>query len=207
MSEQENYESSRWDEYYRVHEQRPATPLFEQALAAAGTACCTGRAVDLGCGAGNETRALLKAGWYVHAMDKEPSAIDRVRAIGADYPVGQLEATQMQFEELKLLPSVHLIYAGLSLPFCRPDSFGRLWEMVVSALEPGGVFAGHLFGDRDDWSANPKMTFHRAAEVESLGAGLDVVFFREIEEDGKSLQGPKHWHRYEAIFQKLKAED
>lgn len=34
-------------------------------------------AVDLGYGAGNETWQLIKAGWHVLAIDKEPEAVAR----------------------------------------------------------------------------------------------------------------------------------
>ncbi|AZE49679.1 SAM-dependent methyltransferase [Pseudomonas chlororaphis] len=38
------------------------------------------QAVDLGCGAGNETRQLVQAGWQVLAIDREPEAIARTTA-------------------------------------------------------------------------------------------------------------------------------
>jgi len=55
--------------------------LFTEALANFGAKSGRGlQAVDLGCGDGTETLALLEAGWTVLAIDREPAAIEYVRS-------------------------------------------------------------------------------------------------------------------------------
>lgn len=191
-----------WAAYYQAHEGRAVSPLLRSAITQIADDQSHRQAVDLGCGAGYETRFLLEAGWDVLAVDKEPLAIERVQSVRAVEYGSNLVAVATSFEELTVLPCSALIHAGLSLPFCRPQSFASLWALILSSLKPGGVFVGHLFGNRDDWSGNADMSFHTAAEVTALLADLNVRYLRELDEDGNSMQGPKHWHRFDIIASK-----
>ena len=75
----------------------------------------------------------------------------------------------------------------------------------MRALRPGGRLAGQLFGNRDSWAVEPEMTFQTRAEALALLAPLAVELFREREEDGHSLNGPKHWHIFDVIARKREA--
>lgn len=72
--------------------------------------------------------------------------------------------------------------------------------MILSALEPGGLFVGHLFGDRHDWAKHPAMSFHSKEEVEALCSGLEIELFRESEGEGGLVK--HHWHRFDLILRK-----
>jgi trans-aconitate methyltransferase len=160
------------------------------------------RAVDLGCGDGMETLALLQRGWHVLAIDQQSEAISLVER-GVPPELQQRLQTQVTaFEELRL-PAVDLIYAGFSLPFCEPWRFQTLWATIVAALRPGGLFAGQLFGVRDSWATNADMTFHTQADVQALLEPFEIVVLREEEEDGQAVSGPKHWHVFHLIARKL----
>jgi len=50
----------------------------ETVTRAAGRKMRFGSMLDLGCGTGPETLALLRAGWTVDAVDSEPEAIARL---------------------------------------------------------------------------------------------------------------------------------
>lgn len=193
-------EDNGWEAYYRAMQDRGASPLLRRALGPGLTPQGNGHAIDLGCGAGVETVQLLNARWDVLAIDKEPRAIARVEALVGRQSNGHLVAVTSCFEELEELPPSALIHAGLSLPFCSPASFPRLWELVVSALEPNGIFVGHLFGNRHDWTENSKMSFHTKDEVEALCSGLTVELLREAEGYGGLV--PHHWHRFDLIVRK-----
>ena len=159
------------------------------------------KAIDLGCGAGTECGLLLQAGWQVYAIDREPASIERVKAIGQSLEGGRLTAEVLRFEDVEHLPVSSLIYAGFALPFCDPEYFPRLWQAVLQALEAGGLFAGHLFGERDEWSIHPDMTFHSESDARRLFAGLNIVQFHEFDGVGPSMGGPKRWHRFEIVAQ------
>ncbi|MDD2061250.1 class I SAM-dependent methyltransferase [Pseudomonas sp. GD03860] len=194
--------SANWRVYYEHHEGRPASALLRAALPRIGTDVVGRQAVDLGCGAGNDSRFLLENGWHVLAIDREESAINRVTAMGEGFPQGQLHAVVQAFENLVPLPACSLVFAGMALPFCHPEHFAALWKNVLSALEPGAVFAGNLFGDRDSWAGRPFMSFQTQAQARTLFEGLELEFFHEHEEDGPCMQGFKHWHRFDFIAKK-----
>lgn len=193
-------ENEKWQAFYRANQDRAASPLLRRALGVDCRPVGNGHAVDLGCGAGIETALLLKAQWNVLAIDKEPAALAHVRAAGATQSGGRLTALVSRFEELEGLPASALVHAGLSLPFCAPGSFSRLWAIIVSALEPGGVFVGHLFGDRHEWAEHPGMSFHTKKEVEVMCSGLIIELLREAEGEGGHVS--HRWHRFDLIARK-----
>ncbi|MDD1954326.1 methyltransferase domain-containing protein [Pseudomonas qingdaonensis] len=201
MSANDSQRAASWASYYRHHENRPASALLHNAMDSVGPAHCK-QAIDLGCGAGNETFALLKAGWRVLAIDQAPQSILRVQSIGAGFAPGSLQVMHERFETLKYLPEAQLIHAGMALPFCHPASFMHFWGLIVDALRPDGVFVGQLFGDRDDWSHDCTRTFHSEGEARALLNGLELITFNALEYDGNSLRGPKHWHLFEIIARK-----
>lgn len=191
-----------WAEYYQKVQHREPRELFHRLMAlqpAGGNQPAARLAIDLGCGDGVESLALLAAGWAVLAIDQSPDAIRRVsqRARWAGHD--DLQTQLAPFRDATL-PPADLIYAGLSLPFCPPADFPGLWHKIRHALRPGATFAAHFFGRRDSWSANPEMTSHTADELKSLLAGLDIALWREVEEDHPSaFEAMKHFHYYEII--------
>ncbi|MBB2945241.1 trans-aconitate methyltransferase [Actinoplanes lutulentus] len=105
---------SHWALYNSRQSTRPIRELCRQAMALTGPGA--GRtAVDLGCGAGRETAALLAAGWRVVAHDSEPGTQLRIsRTVGGTHE--RLRVRVCGFEDLSELPPADLIYAGYSLP-------------------------------------------------------------------------------------------
>ncbi|NLS10912.1 class I SAM-dependent methyltransferase [Nesterenkonia sp. MY13] len=186
-----------WAEYYRKVQGRSARELVLEAAALAEK---PGSALDLGCGDGAETLYLLERGWSVTAVDLEPAAIDLTRQRAGES--AELNAYVADLAKYSPEPA-DLILASVSLPFIPEEAFNRLWPQLVAALNPHGILAVHLFGDRDSWArgeaAVAGMTFHSRAEVEQLLTGLDVLDLQEHEFDGPSGRGPKHWHRYDII--------
>jgi SAM-dependent methyltransferase len=193
-----------WEEYYRATEGRPPRPLFVDAIAFLPARPSSDRAlvgIDLGCGDGTETLALLTHGWTVTAVDSAPEAIARLRALVPPEDEPRLTTVVASFHELEL-PDADFAYAGLSLPFCAPPEFAQAWRQIINALRPEGIFAGHFLGPRDSWADQPGMTFHTREELETLLAGLDVHRLEEQDEDGPAVSGPKHWHVFHVIASK-----
>ncbi|MFN8466411.1 MAG: methyltransferase domain-containing protein [Caldilineaceae bacterium] len=199
---------SLWVQFYRASQGRQARALFTVALTAFagdGFDPAGAQAVDLGCGDGTETAALLAQGWYVLAIDQEPAAIASVIAKAPAAAQPRLQARAVAFEAVEL-PAAHFVYAGVSLPFCAPEHFPGLWAKVVKCLRPGGRFAGHFFGERDGWHADTKMTFHTVPDVQRLFTGFTVESFVEVEEDKPSALGEmKHWHSIEVVARRRAA--
>ncbi|MCB0080138.1 MAG: class I SAM-dependent methyltransferase, partial [Caldilineaceae bacterium] len=163
-------------------------------------------AIDLGCGEGTDTRALLQRGWQVLAIDREPEAITRVQTMTPPALQPQLQTAIAAFEAVTL-PTADLLYAGYSLPFCPPPHFAPLWQKIVRAINPGGRFVGQIFGDRDEWRTNQQMTFLTEAATRALFTGFVLEYVYEIDEDGEAFSGPKHWHYFDIIARKEQPDD
>jgi SAM-dependent methyltransferase len=190
-----------WEDYYKAVEGRPLRPLFEEAVAflpsvRGGEPLRV--AIDFGCGDGSETLALLAQGWRVVAVDGAPEAIARLRASVPAENAKRLTTVVAPFHEVELADA-DFVYAGLSLPFCAPGEFANVWRAITQALGGGGVFAGHFLGPHDGWASTPDMTFQTGEELELLFEGFDVHLFREEDEDGEAVSGPKHWHVFHVI--------
>src|SRR5262245_620141 len=196
MSDEENT----WDDYYQKIQGRAPRQLLLDALEKF-PADSTLHAIDLGCGDGTETIVLLARGWHVLAMDGEPSAIKRLMDKVPPEAQARLQTQITKFEEI-VLPSTDLIHASYSIPFCHPDHFSALWGKIVNAIKPGGRFAGQFFGVRDSWANEPDMTFHTEAQVRDMLEPFTLEHFHEMDEDGQSASGPKHWHVFTIIARK-----
>ncbi|MCU7728129.1 class I SAM-dependent methyltransferase [Actinoplanes sp. KI2] len=185
-----------WADYNDRQAGRSVRELCAELIGLAGPGAGR-RAVDLGCGAGIETRALLDAGWRVHAIDSAPGTAERVLATaGAD------ERLRIEERDLALpdeLPPADLVYSGYSLQYLPPESFAPAWRRIRSSLRPGGWLAVNLLGDRDEWAGTPGETFLDEPAVRRLAEGLEVVKLVEEDADGPAWSGTKHWHVFHLI--------
>jgi trans-aconitate methyltransferase len=185
-----------WAGYYRWIEGRAVRPLLQRALTEYGEVSPGATAVDIGCGDGTETRALLEAGFSVTAMDSAEASLDLLARLPETGSTLTLVHAPMQDAEL---PAADLVFAALSLPFCPRPAFDALWSRVRGALRPGGLLACDLFGDRHDWASEGQGTFMTRAEVLDRVAGLDLRSLHEIEEEARTYRGPTHWHDFQVV--------
>jgi SAM-dependent methyltransferase len=184
-----------WSDYYDEHEGREPRPMLLETI----EDMPDGRAVDLGCGAGDDTLALLERGWRVVAIDAEEEAIRRLRARVPQEVAAHLETQRGRMEDVEL-PPTDLVWASFSLFFCRPDRFADVWSGIRTAVRPGGRFAGQLLGERDTWAADEDSSSFTHAEARSLFDGWTVERFEEEEEDGEACGGQKkHWHVFHVV--------
>jgi trans-aconitate methyltransferase len=182
-----------WPGYYAANEGRAPREELVEVLARFPA---PGSAVDLGCGAGIDTVAMLDRGWTVLAIDAEPEAIDRLRSRAGDRSALRTEVSSM---EDVVLPPVDLVWASYSLFFCDPGRFPVVWQRIGAAIRPGGRFAGELLGDRDTWASLVDHTALQRSAAEALFAGWTVERFGEEENDGEAFNGPKHWHYFSVV--------
>lgn len=188
------HDSAHWVRYNGSQGGRAVRPLCLDAIRLQPP----GVAVDLGCGAGIETRALLNAGWRVHAVDSSPETpAVLLRTIGGVHD--RLTVDVRRYETLDTLAPADLIYAGYSLPYQPSDSFHRVWDLLRATLRPGGILAVNLFGDRDDWAGAPSMTFLSAPAAREIFTGLEIVSWHEEEGVASAFSGPKHWHVFDVV--------
>lgn len=175
---------------------KPPHPLYELLANHLGQ---PGVALDLGCGVGNGARHLLSQGWSVWALDQSEEALAMCRAhtpveAKVDWVLGDMR--DMPF------PRASLVVACFSLFFLAPDEFESVWERIHAALTPGGLFAGQLLGERDEWAAANRST-HPREEIARLLSPFEVLHLEEVEREGKTVTGKaKRWHVFHVIARK-----
>lgn len=198
------YENYDWSNYYQVTSKREgARDHLRKSIEISQE---PGQAIDLGFGAGNETIALLKAGWKVYAVERELKAkeflLNRIQS--ASY-LTNLSITCCDFRDLPTqgIPLNQLTHASFSLPFLDNQSFTKIWSSITAALSVGGIFTGTLFGDRDEWSDDTMMTFHTKEEIMTLFQGFSFVLFDEWNGPKPTATGDtKDWHYFTIIARK-----
>jgi SAM-dependent methyltransferase len=182
-----------WSDYYEANDGRAPR---DQLIDVLGRFDEPGNAVDLGCGAGIDTLAMLERGWRVLAIDAQAEAIERLRRRAPDHPM--LDTRRSSMEDVDI-PRADLVWASYSLFFCDPARFPDVWARIRAAIRPGGRFAGEILGERDTWASMDGHTAMRREDAEALLDGWTLERFEEEENDGEACAGPKHWHLFHVI--------
>ncbi len=190
-----------WPDYYQITAERPSWTTTKMAAEAFGDHPQDGPrfAVDLGCGAGRDTRELLRRGWRVLATDMTPEAIETLRRLT---PAGDLERLQTRVCVLAdfEIPPCDLVNANLILPFQSARDYDEAWGRIRAAIPVGGRFSGMLFGDRDQAADEPDMTCPSPAVIRGYLDGFEIEHWNEKEEDGETALGdPHHFHLIEVV--------
>jgi len=186
----------KWEDFYKITKDRPPWPLLVQAISLLRR---KEYALDLGCGAGRDTRFLLDQGFKVTAVDNVSHAI----ALLANFPQGRLRAVQASFEAFEF-ETYDLINAHFALPFTSEDRFHEVFARIKHALNADGIFVGQFFGVNDEWNTpGNQMTFLTREQAEAELKDLRILEFREEDVDSHVADGtPKHWHVFHIIAQK-----
>lgn len=104
--------------------------------------------LDAGCGAGRNLIYLLRAGFDVHAVDRDPRSVARVRELAAAL-APSLSAEQIQVAEVDALPfadaSMDAVISSAVLHFARdPAHFDGMLSEMWRVLRPGGLLFARL---------------------------------------------------------------
>ena len=157
-------------------------------------------ALDLGCGAGRDTRYLLEHGFMVTAVDNDPHAIKLMEEISQD----RLRIVQSSFETFDF-ETYDLVNAHFALPFLPIEHFHLVFSRIKRSLRAGGLFVGQFFGVNDEWNTpGNRMTFLTREQAEAELKDMRTEVFREEDVDSHVADGtPKHWHVFHIIAQKV----
>ena len=167
------------------------------------------RALDIGCGPGRETVAMLQHGLRVVAIDPYPRMVELARAaVDASCPdardrVAFHMATVERFAPQLAPKSFELVHAGFVLPFVRARDFPPTFSAIRAALCPGGLLVAQFFGPDDEFireSGREDMTAHTAAELDATLAGLEALHREEVNRSGFVGKGrAKWWHVHHVV--------
>jgi len=109
------------------------------------------RILDAGCGDGRNLQYLLKAGFDVHAVDRDPTAVAAARELAARLVPGFPEEGAMRFiqAEVDALPypdaRFDVVLSSAVLHFARSgDHFRGMLNEMWRVLAPGGLLWARL---------------------------------------------------------------
>ena len=103
-------------------------------------------AVDIGCGNGRDTIALLEDGWNVLGIDKENVETIIREQLTLDESE-RFTFINCLFANMKL-PKSTLIIANFSLPFAKIEYFYLVWNKIKNAILKDGYFVGNFLGEK-----------------------------------------------------------
>lgn len=164
-------------------------------------------AIDLACGEGRDTRAMLERArcrWSVHSTDSSEEGLRRLAQSLSDDDAPRVSSHLLAMEDAAGSPSLparaDLVNASFALPFCRPEAFPSLWAWIRKVLTPGGRFSGQFFGVRDEWyPIRPASHITREALLGLLG-GMRIEHLEEVEKEGSdAMGGVKHHHVFHVV--------
>ncbi len=196
-----NASETYWPDYYEVTARRPAWVTTRTAAEAFGDHPVEGPrfAVDLGCGAGRDTRELLRRGWRVLATDMTAEGPERLWQLTPASDRARLETEVSRLQDFEI-PVCDLVNANLILPFQPAVDYDATWARILAAIPIGGRFSGMLFGDRDDAADDPEMTCPTPDVIRDYLEGFEIELWNEKEEDGQTALGEDHhFHLIEVV--------
>lgn len=154
-------------------------------------------AIDIGCGAGNDTTFLLEKGFKVTAIDQE----EQVRKIVEDKNLNneKLKIIIDDFSKIEI-PNTDLVLANYSMFFVK-DNFKEFVNNVLNAISSKGFFVGNFLGKEDSWN-NIKTTVEKE-ELLNYFKNFEILYFSEEKFHKDTATGKnKFWHVYNIIAQK-----
>ena len=112
-------------------------PDVDEALVETVTDLAPGRALDLGCGRGQNAIWLARQGWTVGGVDISPGAIDESRDVAAAFDVDALFEVQ-DVTSWRPRYRYDLVLSTFALP-AKGAGRSRMLDMAREAVAPGGT--------------------------------------------------------------------
>ena len=154
-------------------------------------------AMDLGCGAGNDTKFLIDKGFNVIAIDREEQVKDIIESQNLNKD--KVKVVIDDFSKIEY-SKVDLILANFSLFFVR-DNFNEFMENLLNNVNSKGFFIGNFLGKEDEWF-EAKTTVDKNELLEFF-KDFKMYYFSEEKYYKNTATGKnKFWHVYTIIAQR-----
>lgn len=154
-------------------------------------------AIDLGCGAGNDTEFLISKGFKATAVDnqEEVREIFKTKALDKE----NVNLIIGDFSEIEL-PQADLILANMSLFFVK-ENFDSFLKGLIEKVNKDGFFVANFLGKEDDWK-NKRTTIEKE-ELLNYFKDFDMHYFSEEKYFKDTALGKKKfWHVYTVMAKK-----
>ncbi|HLP43909.1 MAG TPA: class I SAM-dependent methyltransferase [Candidatus Nanoarchaeia archaeon] len=161
-------------------------------------------ALDLGAGDGVYSRMMAEAGYHVQAVDESVIKMGNLKDNRGTLPIATFTDDVGRFD---ITPGTfQLVIARNVFPFIADKEIvKKVITKVSNGLKSGGKFAFTLFGPKDDWVGNPKMSFFEHEEILPLleDINLEIVDRDEFIGEGYTMNRQiKNWHIHTYITRK-----
>ena len=177
---------SEWNEYHKVTNNIPPRKNIVNFIN--NYKELSGKAIDIGCGAGNDTIYLIQNNWNVLAIDGS-DVENSIKEKLNDEEKEKFSFQVQKFEDLKL-PKSDLIISNNALPFCNKEYFYTMWQEICNSINSNGFFVGNLFGINDEWNTpKDKRTFLNKEQVIDLFKDFEIISLKEFEKDRTTALG------------------
>lgn len=185
------------NKYYEKTKANKPSPLLKKFFMYGYNKQLTGSAaIDLGCGAGNDTVELINKGFHVTAIDNEMGVKEILERRVSDSE--KLNVIINDFSKIKL-PKADLIDANMSIFFVK-DNFNMFIENMLKSINKKGFFIGNFLGKEDDW-ANSKTAVEKE-ELLSFFEDFKMFYFSQEKYYRDTALGKnKFWHVYTVMAQ------
>lgn len=106
------------------------------------------KAVDLGCGLGQDSKWMMDHGFDVISCDFSESALNKLKEIIPNANIMNLDITEsLPFET----DSVGLVNANLSLHYFDMEKTKEIFDNIYRILEAGGMLVGRMNSDKNNY--------------------------------------------------------
>jgi 2-polyprenyl-3-methyl-5-hydroxy-6-metoxy-1,4-benzoquinol methylase len=168
----------------------PARTPVDENLIEIASGMPPGKALDLGCGEGQDSIWLAQQGWIVNAVDISASAIAEARALAGAAGVDRSVLFDVgDIADLAPVSRYDLVFCTMALP-ARGMGRSRMLDMAAAAVAAGGTI---LLSDfdvslrREGWMAEKYLV--STEELERHLAGFRI--------DRSAVRIARHRHGYE----------
>ena len=153
-----------------------------------------GRALDIGCNKGRESRELLRRGFEVDAIDSTITPeIDDIKFHFQKIAVSDYAIVSERYD---------LILAYYILPFLKQkELIVRVINKIKNGLKQDGIAIITLFGNEHEWRNRGHHFFSTLEEAEKIiGPYIDILERRGIR---KAMNGEDvFWHSWDFVIKK-----
>lgn len=105
------------------------------------------KAIDLGCGIGQDTKWLLDKGFDVISCDFSKRALNKLKEIIPNSKTMQIDIKEkLPFED----NSIGLINANLSIHYFSIENTIKIFNEIRRVLKPNGLFVGRVNSDKNE---------------------------------------------------------
>lgn len=186
--------------YYNVTQNNPPSVLIRKFFANKYNEKLDGNtAIDLGCGAGNDTEFLISKGFSVTAVD----ASEEVRELwkNKNFDKDTAELIIGDFSKVDL-PNADIILANMSLFFVK-ENFDLFLKSLLEKVNEKGFFIANFLGKEDEW--NKIRTTIEKDELLGFFKDFEINYFSEEKYYKDTASGEnKFWHVYTIMAKKIR---